>query len=178
MYFLREGREQPVLEDVIVSRYARSGRFYALGIEPGNYVPIACAYNVSASMDSLNSQTEQLGFALPGKTSYTTFFSKEMANAARATAQPGELFVMGSYRVNMSLNFKDADEFQKSNRNMLSPDVEDFSIGSYLSGKYLYAGSPRDIVLLPGEKAALIKQIQQDLAGTEWTTLQTRGTGL
>lgn len=178
VYFLREGAEQPVLEDIIVSRYVRDGRFYALGIEPGVYVPIACAYNVRASMESLNQRTEQLGFALPGKTSYTTFFSKEMAAAARANASSGELFVMGTYKVNMSLNFKDADEFQKSNRNLLSPDVEDFSVSSYLSGNYLYAGSPRDTVLLPAQKAELLKQIGLDLAGSEWTRLQTRGTGL
>ncbi len=179
VYFVRDyGQERFAFEDVVVSRYSRGGRFYALGIEPGVYLPIACAYQVSADLDSLNSKTEKAGFALPGKSSYTTFFSRSMANAARASVEPGQLFVMGAYQVDMSLNFARADEFQKNNQSMLAPDLEDFSIRSYLSGKFLYTGTPRDTLLLPAEKALLLREITRDLAGTEWTRFEVRASGL
>lgn len=179
VYFVRDsGQERFTLEDVIVSRYRRGDRFYALGIEPGTYLPIACAYQMSSDLDSLNSKTEKLGFSLPGKTSYTTFFSGAMARAARARVEPGQLFIMGSYQVDMSLDFSRADEFQKNNQYMLAPELADFSVRSYLSGKFLYAGTPRDTLLLAVERAALVKAVSQDLTDTEWTRFEVRASGM
>ncbi len=177
VYFVRdEGQEQFSLENVIVSRYRKDGRFYALGIEPGVYLPIACSYTVQASMNSVNDRTAKLGFALPDTTSYTTFFSRSMAESARARVSPGELFIMGRYEVDMSLNFSSADQFQKANHALIAPGIEEFSAASYLKGAYIYTGTPRDSPLLPADREELLKRVAQDLAGTEWTRLNAHDT--
>jgi hypothetical protein len=133
---------------------------------------------MSSDTENLNSRTEKLGLALPGRTTYTTFFTRAMAHAARARVEPEQLFIMGSYAVEISLDFSRADEFQKSNQYMLAPELENFSAASCLSGQYLYAGSPRDDLLLPAQKAVLLGNVRKDLAGSEWTRLEVREWGL
>ncbi|MBX7059299.1 MAG: hypothetical protein K1X75_14635 [Leptospirales bacterium] len=171
VYFVRDSDDVPRPEDYFQSRFRRQNRFYTPDLLPGAYLPAGCSYDVAADLSDINRHAERYGISLPSTSSYTTYFSRTMSEKARVIVQPGKIALMGSFVVDMSLDFDAADEFQQANRQMLTPDLARFGIGSYANMKFLYRGTPRDT-----EEEATAHERQEnfqrgvaaDLAGTHW----------
>ena len=145
VYFIKIDEEGDLYnqERFIRSNYLKDGQVYFLNVEPGRYAAVAC-YQIK-SVTRMNPYTGQMS----GRTEseYTTFFPEELIKLTEVLVEAGTIKFMGTYVVDQTLDFQEADNTQLYYFQLIAPGAYFGPTTTMLlsmitgHGKYYYAGS-------------------------------------
>ena len=163
-------------EQLVVSNYSNGGRVYLLNADPGEYKPVAAAF-----------ESGMLG----DKSIYFAYFPEAMTAASMVIVQKGKFAYAGSYLVPASLGLcpDNAEPSQIKYADLIEPGapkcgfwkmlMHKLVTGDYLfvggkayptgSQTFHYHGTGYEQIEKPGESPSFFESAKSDLSGAGWT---------
>jgi len=168
IYFARVDNEDGLLQQAIFpSNYAKDDRFYLLNLRPGTYVAVAAFFARAGASPA--PARPGLSVSAPGRTGYTTFFSKEFVEHTRVKVTEKDFAFMGSYVTDQSVGLGGADPVQIHYASVISPGAAQSGfLGSLLSGDFNYRGTALEAKKDEDSRSAFFTNARKDLAESDW----------
>lgn len=172
VYFVRIDDEKEILQnEIIASNFARDGRIYLLGARPGQYAAVA-VYKALSGVPFASAPQPGVSVSVAvGKTGYTTYLSKELIEATKVNAEPGELGFMGSYVVKQSVGLSDAEPIQDHYANLIAPGSPKTGLANLLSGDYQYRGMAVEARRDGNTTSEFLDRAREDLRDGGWGSI-------
>jgi len=154
VYFARiDGEDGLLQQNIARSNYVKDGRAYLLNARPGTYVVVGA-------------------FFLPpmqaARSTYTTYFSKELVEQSKVTIQENDFIFMGRYVVDTSVGLDGADEVQTHYKNVVAPGEATGVFAMSFAGAIHYRGALRERKSDEQTRSEFFQKAKDDLAGSGW----------
>jgi hypothetical protein len=169
IFFVKiEGGDDVTQNQAIPSNFAVDGRIYLLNAKPGKYAAVA-AFRSQGVLPFAPAPQPGVSASLSvGKTSYTTYFSKELIDATKVDVGSGEVAFMGSYVVKTSSGLNDAEPIQSHYADLVAPGSSKSGIGHLFSGDYHYRGAVLEAKRDDSARTEFLRKAKDDLADGGW----------
>lgn len=169
IYFAKTDGEGGILQQSIIrSNYVKDGRAYLLNAQPGTYVAVAAFFSRGPVPAAPLSPGVSVSVGM-GRTSYTTYFSKELIEQTRVVLGANDFVFMGSYVVGQSVGLAGADAVQTHYQNVIAPDATTGGLLHLMGGDYHYRGTLIDRKSDEHTRNEFVRNAKEDLAGSGWT---------
>ncbi len=158
VYFVKiDGGGILLQQEIISSNYSKDGRAYLLNALPGTYVAVAAFFfSYQLAPGGQNNKT------------FTTYFSKELVELTKVTVRANDFIFMGSYVVDQSRGFDEADGVQVHYKNVIAPFATTSTILMVLSGDEHYRGTLIERKNDELSRNEFFQRAKEDLAGSAW----------
>jgi hypothetical protein len=169
VYFAKIDGEGGVLQESVVhSNFTKNERAYLLNAQPGTYVAVAAYCFRAPNPFQVPPLSSGAASRSKGKTSFTTYFSKELIDKTRVTIGTNDFAFMGSYVVDQSIGFTGADTVQIHYQKVIAPGALTGGLYYMMGGDFHYLGTLNEGKNDEHARNEFIRNAREDLAGSGW----------